>query len=437
MISDPKNYLAATVLNDGKVVSYRLLSRELKVHSNVAKKMLYDFHQRQTSKKPGSVHATYLVDGIPTITKAHSTNGQTGDGEDAYMQNSPVMSSSLPQEETEEYTIPSKSIMLAREEDLQAVKSKFARIRSVHIYSLGPSFVQNLQILSECNSSISSNHAHEDPLVVGKQYGVIQNSGRRTGRRTPALPMPIMKSKDTPKHQPQGSSKSTFKATESSDRPSSAENSGRATSQNESKPASKPALVKQEQSDISKSFSKPNARMNKEKPNSSPTVSSAPVAEQAGTRATGEDEPMKDSSEGEQEAEFTETNKQNAIRSKSQSERTQELRKMMDESDEEMEGTGEELSQNSEPIPTPKEASPQPAVTVSGGRRRGRRKVMKKKTIKDEEGYLVTKEEPAWESFSEDEPATKERTAASSMAKGKKAGGKPGQGNIMSFFGKK
>ena len=56
--------------------------------------------------------------------------------------------------------------------------------------------------------------------------------------------------------------------------------------------------------------------------------------------------------------------------------------------DEEMEGTGEELSQNSEPIPTPKEASPQPAVTVSGGRRRGRRKVMKKKTIKDEEGYL-------------------------------------------------
>lgn len=128
--------------------------------------------------------------------------------------------------------------------------------------------------------------------------------------------------------------------------------------------------------------------------------------------------------------------------------------------DEEMEGTGEELSQNSEPITTPKEASPEPAVTVSGGRRRGRRKVMKKKTIKDEEGYLglypssmatttecslvssiVTKEEPAWESFSEDEPATKERTpastATSSMAKGKKAGGKPGQGNIMSFFGKK
>ena len=83
--------------------------------------MLYDFHHKQSLKKPGSVHASYLVDGIPTITKVHSANGQAGDGEDAYMQSSPVMSSSLPQEETEEYTIPSKSIVLAREEDLQGM----------------------------------------------------------------------------------------------------------------------------------------------------------------------------------------------------------------------------------------------------------------------------------------------------------------------------
>ena len=53
----------------------------------------------------------------------------------------------------------------------------------------------------------------------------------------------------------------------------------------------------------------------------------------------------------------------------------------------------------------------------------------------------VTKEEPAWESFSEDEtPLQKAKTPISTappMAKGKKPGGKPGQGNIMSFFGKK
>lgn len=55
----------------------------------------------------------------------------------------------------------------------------------------------------------------------------------------------------------------------------------------------------------------------------------------------------------------------------------------------------------------------------------------------------MTKEEAVWESFSEDEPAPKKAklppaapTSAASKAAAKK-GGKPGQGNIMSFFGKK
>lgn len=123
-------------------------------------------------------------------------------------------------------------------------------------------------------------------------------------------------------------------------------------------------------------------------------------------------------------------------------------------------------SQESEPVDahiSQKVSSPEPSVITSGGRRRGKRKIIKKKTIKDDEGYLgtcrirscigsliemltfclvVTKEEPAWESFSEDEPLPqKERTPASTAssltAKVKRPGGKPGQGNIMSFFGKK
>lgn len=51
----------------------------------------------------------------------------------------------------------------------------------------------------------------------------------------------------------------------------------------------------------------------------------------------------------------------------------------------------------------------------------------------------MTREEPAWESFSEDEPppASSAKTPASSVGKVKKAGGKAGQGSIMSFFGKK
>ena len=49
-------------------------------------------------------------------------------------------------------------------------------------------------------------------------------------------------------------------------------------------------------------------------------------------------------------------------------------------------------------------------------------------------------EEAVWESFSEDEPAPPPKPkvqSAASTAKGKKAATKTGQGNIMSFFGKK
>jgi len=53
----------------------------------------------------------------------------------------------------------------------------------------------------------------------------------------------------------------------------------------------------------------------------------------------------------------------------------------------------------------------------------------------------VTKEEPAWESFSEEEPAPKRikvpQVASATKPAAVKKGGKPDQGNIMSFFSKK
>ena len=130
---------------------------------------------------------------------------------------------------------------------------------------------------------------------------------------------------------------------------------------------------------------------------------------------------MKDASEDEQEEDFITTSKTDAPSGKSKTARAEELRKMMDEeegeqqdhrlppvllstgadtlSDEEMQDAeapaqaDEPAPQDdSEPIDQPTvplaETSPEPAVTTSGGRRRGRRKVMRKKTIKDEEGYL-------------------------------------------------
>ena len=74
-----RQWLAAQVLSDHQTISYRTLARALKVHVNAAKRMLYDFHSHENEKKPGSVHATYLLAGIKNIKQKPSlSNGQNG-----------------------------------------------------------------------------------------------------------------------------------------------------------------------------------------------------------------------------------------------------------------------------------------------------------------------------------------------------------------------
>ena len=71
------------------------------------------------SKKPGSMNATYLLDGVPRAPKESSMNGYQQDGEDAHVQSSPYMSSSTSHREDQEEAAPSRSIILTKEEDLQ------------------------------------------------------------------------------------------------------------------------------------------------------------------------------------------------------------------------------------------------------------------------------------------------------------------------------
>lgn len=81
--------------------------------------MLYEFHRTQNFKKPGSIHATYLLNGVPSIPRGSSTDGHQADGEVTHMQSSPYMSSSMAQEDIEEENISSRKVILAREEDLE------------------------------------------------------------------------------------------------------------------------------------------------------------------------------------------------------------------------------------------------------------------------------------------------------------------------------
>ncbi|KAL8916506.1 MAG: hypothetical protein Q9208_008484 [Pyrenodesmia sp. 3 TL-2023] len=455
MTPDYKTTLAQQVLNDGHVISYRQLSRELKVHGNVAKRMLFHFHKQQNSKRPGSIHAIYLLSGLAATT-APAIPGQSAsaDGEDSYMQSSPFMSSSIPQKDGDEEPLSVKYIAMCREEDLE-----------------------------------------------GRQYGIIQNAQvkRRTGTKSVATAVTptVTKGSQGPKtshhaSKPDNRSAKTSEGKDNQRRTSSTEEtkpkgSERQQSAQEKKAPTKTQGMKRENSDIFKSFAKPRAHVSRDNTESSTAPSPAPqevscfpLAARFSTQLTDneqespasvtaskveEDAHMSDESESEDVEEFLKTKGKSANPGGStRSEREEQLRKMMDddgipqtrtqatislltkaeedaiESTKSRSVTQADQQATSELSKEQSEEPPTNPNATTGGRRRGRRKVMKKKMLKDEEGYLVTKEEPAWESFSEEEPPPRTSTqasTASSTAKGKHTAGKPGQGNIMSFFGKK
>ncbi|EXJ84027.1 hypothetical protein A1O3_04694 [Capronia epimyces CBS 606.96] len=505
MADDFKKYLATEILSEQRTLSYRNVSRALRVHVNAAKCMLYDFYGFQNEKRPGSVYATYLVSGVKKPRKTvGGTNGTTdGHKHGDYDEDKPIPSSPPPftssmlepsqqsshAPEESETQVPVRTITIVREEDLEAVKQQYETVTSMHIYSLSPTRLQDLVTLTDVSRGLFSDRfTKEDPLLTNKIYGIIQNPNvrRRKGKKPvfPQGPSPKFQPvKDDPKP-PKSSAvttdtTATAKPTESS-RPSSR---GSASTTGSGR---QPAL-KRDASDLFKAFAKQGQQKSKPKP----------------TPSQDEDTPMPDDDEGvsEDEALFLDTGTRKAATTKKRpsdvkkdrDDKAAKLRKMM-ESDDEAEPAVSNAKKaagvNQEPVAaqngtvaaeddeeiawsdsdTEKQQQSAPKQNASTGnvgdelmatpavasasaagprRRRGRRKVMKKRTMKDEDGYLVTKEEAAWESFSEDEPepVPKKEAPRSSLGSGKTqsnsqkgAGGKPGAkkgGTIMSFFGKK
>jgi DNA polymerase delta subunit 3 len=365
------------------------------------------------------------------------------------------------------------------------MKEQYEMITSIHIYSLSPCRLQDLQTLTETGRYLfNSIFVKEDPLLHNKTYGVIQNPGvrRRTGKRPPILEAPIAKltlGKDDTRQPTETAATlrtshppATLKKEDSS-RPSSAGSSTTASS-------IKQPTLRRDTSDIFKSFAKAKSKPQNENKDIDASINRGSPAQSGpeNTNVADADE----EGESEDEALFLDTNTRRPAKkrpgeegsmAKDRHERAAKLRKMMD-SDEESESESAKTGEKKEKADTTEaedadvawsesdseqvEAAKQDRASVDKEatatraepmRRRGRRKVMKKRTMKDEEGYLVTKEEAVWESFSEEEPASqpKSRTAfpAKTQSQHKSSTGSaktsmkvPGKGgNIMSFFGKK
>ncbi|KIW33530.1 uncharacterized protein PV07_00371 [Cladophialophora immunda] len=507
MAEDFKKYLASEVLIEQRTISYRNISRALKVHVNAAKCMLYEFYEFQNAKKPQSVYATYLLSGTkkrPTLAVA--TNGTTSghahdyDPDEHIPSSPPPFTSSMLEpsqqsshvEEEEPKQTPVRTVTLVREDALEGMKDEYETITSMHIYSLSPARIQDLVTLTDISRGLFTNGFEDEH---NKIYGVIQNPDvrRRKGKR-PAIPggasktQPAKEETKKPsfshtKPTPKGLTSAPLVKTEEPSRPSSRDSTSTSSS------AKQPTL-KRDASDLFKAFAKHGQR--KSTPAATPKSASQ-----------DQDTTMNDADEGESEDEalFLDTGTRKSATSKKRAsdvkkereDKAAKLRKMMESDDEEeaaapsveeatgpkndeppaAKGTdahaetknddGDDQVAWSESDTEKKQASKPDQDAAPTRRRRGKRKVMQKRTFK-EDGYLVTREEAVWESFSEDEPepppptrAVKKETATpkstpktqtqgSTQSQGQSQAGKAGSaakkkagggGNIMSFFGKK
>lgn len=400
--------------------------------------MLYEFHRTENKKKANSVHATYLVAGSRYEPES---NDIVKDGGDVIMSSQPFQSSPAAPALTIEDDTPILSITLVREEDLEEARKSYESIVSIHVYSLAATKVNDLQILSDANREVLEKYGGQN----GAAYGTITNKNMRKRnvggpRFVPKdAPVPAMKPKLAAQKKDEikkEESKPKMVAENKADGPSA---SGPAVkgksgssffgqpsgvtakkdammspdeppaSNTASKPAAAPAaaaLKRGNSGSIFASFAKARPKEKSESASAASSAAQSPVV------SAVEDEAMKDVSDEEEEGGAPKPKpraraapKREAVKKETPAERTKraerekKLRDMMEESDEEPvklksttppvvaqdddEDEPEEVAPLKNQKPEPKEY-----VEISGGRRRGKRRVMKKKTMRDEEGYL-------------------------------------------------
>ncbi|KAF4125370.1 DNA polymerase delta subunit 3 [Geosmithia morbida] len=423
--------------------------------------MLYDYHSYQNAEKPESIYATYLLSGIKKKTQ------EDGDIE---------MSSSMPENDED---VPITTLTLVGQDKLKAyglhagiedIMAEYQEVSSIHIYSLAPHPQRDLAVISDLSRSLAEYTAKDRDT---KKYGAVENPyvRRRERQARPAMaaaaapakprpvktePAPAVKSETNPElptaaaAAPQKTNPFTA-ATANSSKVKKELGAG-GDSSKESTPAPKGPASKR--GGIMQSFAKAASKPPKPK---------AEVKKEEDTAMALSDDGEADDDDiiSTKEKTKTDDRNDNSTGRKSRKQREEELRRMMEEEEaeeeeeemEEVDPADQEMDEAPEPEPEPEPETkdesvdePQEVVKTENGRRRGKRRIMKKKRILDEQGYMVTIQEPGWESFSEDEapppakkaastPTTSSSTSAAS--KTKKAPAKGGQGNIMSFFSKK
>ncbi|KAK9465955.1 DNA polymerase subunit Cdc27 [Lipomyces arxii] len=197
--NDYSTFLATRLIHEGTPITFRLLSRQFRVHNSLAKQCLYAFHDCAKELYPNKVHATYLISGVRREIREPR--------EDVLMSEVSSPLGTLPDSSQDPAVYTSTfTYELVKEKDLDEARSAFERIDAVHVYSLHPSGLENdIMMLADCGRQVRDLDLNKDANEISSLYGVIKNpTAKRNKSRS--VSMSVQESKPMEKRASSSSS---------------------------------------------------------------------------------------------------------------------------------------------------------------------------------------------------------------------------------------
>lgn len=190
--SDPTSFLTSCIQRDKKLVTYRLLSRELRIHVDEAKKALAAFYESHKDKS--DLDATYILIGKAAFAEPQADAAAAPKGDEEQMEEDKLIGSSstpssstaparsfLDSRVTQRQTranVARKVIRLASAAQLNEARSSFEQITSCHIYSISPGRLRDATQLTAVQHDLHTQQKYIDTWQQtnrGVELGVIVN----------------------------------------------------------------------------------------------------------------------------------------------------------------------------------------------------------------------------------------------------------------------
>ncbi|KAJ2356474.1 hypothetical protein GGF43_002047 [Coemansia sp. RSA 2618] len=399
--------LNSLVALEAQIVTYRRLSRELKVHVNTAKQLLAEFHEAHKD----SCQATYLVTG----TRQIDSGSELG-------------------------------VKLVAESELDATRQELDNAH-YHVYSVGPRVDTTKEAMVMANVLAGSIQDIAEHCAVGSSVSKVIDSAPKLTTSVVAEPIEQPEPKHVAKPEPKPAVKSEPKpVVKSEPKPP--------TNKQETKPKSKSFFGRSigtkkapkkepesQESDESSNQAKPETSSAQSAADASfaqPEDNNSSAQPETNNSSSTEEKPRVEDMFMDDDDDFETTPvkvEETQTPDESMDMQADSDYRSKESSDVEMADAENDASSARES----QSAQPDESQSTNGRRRvRKRRKVSKIKHTKNSRGMLVSQAVDEWESYSESESDSEAKPRMQTAAK-KPAGKNKGapQRSILSFFGKK